>query len=95
LKARRNTPINALSTKFLSGNRKSAIQNPKWVVGIFAIFLTLVFGGAVANAQQPGKSSASVSWKEALLPVARVVLTAFRQELSKLGWIEGKNITIE
>ena len=24
-----------------------------------------------------------------------ILLTAFRQELSKLGWIEGKNITIE
>ena len=32
---------------------------------------------------------------QALLPVARCLLEAFRQELSKLGWIEGKNITIE
>ena len=32
---------------------------------------------------------------EALLPVCAVLLEAFRQELSKLGWIEGKNITIE
>ena len=87
--------MNAFPSKSFSDNRKSAIRNPKWVVGIFAIFLTLVFGGAMANAQQPRKSSASVSWKEALLPVARVVLTAFRQELSKVGWIEGKNITIE
>ena len=42
-----------------------------------------------------GKSSASVSWMQALLPVARSSVEAFRQELSKLGWIEGKNITIE
>ncbi len=32
---------------------------------------------------------------QALLPVARSSVEAFRQELSKLGWIEGKNITIE
>ena len=41
------------------------------------------------------KSSASVSWILALLPVCAVLVEAFRQELSKLGWIEGKNITIE
>ena len=32
---------------------------------------------------------------EALLLVCAVLVEAFRQELSKLGWIEGKNITIE
>ena len=32
---------------------------------------------------------------QALLPVCAVLVEAFRQELSKLGWIEGKNITIE
>ena len=31
----------------------------------------------------------------ALLPVCAVLVEAFRQELSKLGWIEGKNIAIE
>ena len=42
-----------------------------------------------------GKSSASVTSIQALLPVCAVLLDAFWQELSKLGWIEGKNITIE
>ena len=32
---------------------------------------------------------------EALPPACAVLVDAFRQELSKLGWIEGKNITIE
>ena len=31
----------------------------------------------------------------ALLPISRVRLDTFRQELSKLGWIEGKNVAIE
>ncbi len=42
-----------------------------------------------------GKSSASVSWMQALLPVARSSWRRSAQELRKLGWIEGKNITIE
>ena len=50
--------------------------------------------GAATRSRQ-GKFSVSDSWIEALLPVARFSLDAFRQELSKLGWIEGKNIAIE
>ena len=42
-------PVNSLS-----GNRKSKIENRKWV-GIFAIALTFVFGGVEARAQQPKK----------------------------------------
>jgi hypothetical protein len=49
--------IQTLRNRFLdfrSDNRKSKIQNLKWV-GLLAIALTLVFGGAVASAQQPRK----------------------------------------
>ena len=82
------------SSKHLSDNRKSAIQNPKWV-GLFAMVLTFVFGGVVAQAQQaagiprigillaPSASSYS-GWVE-----------AFRQRLRELGYVEGKNILIE
>jgi putative ABC transport system substrate-binding protein len=77
-----------------SDNRKSAIQNPKWL-GFFAIALTFAFGGALVGAQQTGKifrigildastpSSSAAQWQ------------AFREELTNLGWIEGKNITFE
>jgi putative ABC transport system substrate-binding protein len=45
-----------------------------------------------AQAQQPGK----IYRIGYLDPAAsNVLLAAFRQELSKLGWIEGKNFTIE
>ena len=90
--------MNAVSSKKMSGsvsdNRKSAIQNPKWL-GLSVIACVLVVVGAAAQAQQTGKifrigfldpstaSGSAVSWE------------AFRQELSKLGWIEGKNIAIE
>ena len=40
--------MNAFPSKSLSDNRKSAIQNRKWM-GIFAIVLTLVFGGVEAG----------------------------------------------
>ena len=81
-------------TWFRSDNLKSKIENLK-LVGIFAIALTFAFGGAVAQAQQTGKifrigflDSSNASGMAGLLG-------AFQQELNKLGWIEGKNITIE
>jgi putative tryptophan/tyrosine transport system substrate-binding protein len=86
--------MNALSSKSLSDNRKSAIQNPKWV-GIFAIALTFAFGGAVVEAQQTGKVVRIGVLDGRTASGGAVLWDAFRQELSKLGWIEGKNITIE
>jgi putative tryptophan/tyrosine transport system substrate-binding protein len=86
--------MNVFSSKLSSDNRKSAIQNPKWV-GIFAIIITLVFGGAAATAQQPGKIF-RIGYLDPSTASSSAELTdAFRQELRKLGWIEGKNITIE
>jgi putative ABC transport system substrate-binding protein len=86
--------MNAFPSKSLSDNRKSAIQNPKWV-GIFAIALTFAFGGAVAQAQQVGKVPRIGFLDSSTASGSAVLVEAFRQELSKLGWIEGKNIAIE
>jgi hypothetical protein len=48
-----------------------------------------------ASAQQPGKIS-RIGFLDSSNASGSAVLTeAFRQELSKLGWIEGKNITVE
>ena len=77
-----------------SDNLKSKIENPKWV-GLLAISLTFAFGGAVVDAQQTGKVF-RIGFLDASTAFGSAVLVeAFRQELSKLGWIEGKNITIE
>jgi len=89
-----NKFMNVFSSKLSSENRKSAIQNPKWV-GIFAIVLTLVFGDAAATAQQPTKVPRIGFLDPSTASGMAVLLDAFRQELRKLGWIEGKNINIE
>ena len=83
-----------LFLNYCSDNRKSKIENLKWV-GIFTIALTLAVGGVVAQAQQPGKIFRIGLLDNSTASSSAVLVDAFRQELSKLGWIEGKNVTIE
>ena len=77
-----------------SGNRKSKIQNRKWA-GIITIALTSALCGARIEAQQTGKISRIGFLDPSTASGMAVLVAAFRQEMSKLGWIEGKNITIE
>jgi putative ABC transport system substrate-binding protein len=56
------------------------------------LFLALSFP---ADAQQAGKIFCIGILDPSNASSSAVFLDAFRQELSKLGWIEGKNITIE
>ena len=77
-----------------SVNRKSKIQNPKWL-RVVAIILTFAIGGAVATAQQPAKIH-RIGYLDAVsLSVNAARVEAFRQGLRKLGYGEGKNIFIE
>jgi putative tryptophan/tyrosine transport system substrate-binding protein len=48
-----------------------------------------------AEAQQTGKVSRIGYLDDSTASNIAVRLEAFRQELSKLGWIEGKNVAIE
>jgi ABC-type uncharacterized transport system substrate-binding protein len=82
------------SPSFRSDNRKSKIQNRKWL-GLSVIAFVLVVTGAVATAQQTGKIFRIGYLESGTASGSAVLLEAFRQDLSKLGWIEGKNITIE
>jgi putative ABC transport system substrate-binding protein len=85
-----------------SDNRKSktctelsrSIQNRKWT-GLFAIVVALMVCGARAEAQQAGKIFRIGFLDGGTASGMAGHLKAFLQELSKLGWIEGKNITIE
>jgi putative tryptophan/tyrosine transport system substrate-binding protein len=88
---------NILVRRFLdsfSDNLKSKIENLKWA-GLFAIVVALTGWGRMADAQQAGKIFRIGFLDESTASGSAVLLDAFRQELSKLGWIEGKNIAIE
>jgi putative tryptophan/tyrosine transport system substrate-binding protein len=87
--------MNAFPSKSLSDNRKSAIQNPKWL-GLSVIAFVLVVVGGVAQAQQPTKlprigyvsGTGNTNTPGPLVEV-------FRQGLRDLGYIEDKSITVE
>ena len=77
-----------------TNNLKSKIQNPKFV-GLFAIVLTLTFGGVKAEAQQL-KKVPRIGFLSGSPPSSIKDRTeAFRQGLRDLGYVEGKNIVIE
>jgi putative ABC transport system substrate-binding protein len=77
-----------------SDNWKSKIENLKWV-GLFAIVVALTVCGARADAQ-PAEKIFRIGYLDSSSASGSAVLVkAFLQELSKLGWIEGKNIAIE
>src|SRR5262245_17493559 len=56
---------------------------------------TLLSTGSIAQAQQPRKVARIGFLDNSTASGIAVLLEAFRQEMSKLGWIEGKNITFE
>jgi putative tryptophan/tyrosine transport system substrate-binding protein len=60
-----------------------------------ALCVLLLALGLSAEAQQTGKVPRIGFLESSTASGIAVLLEAFRQELSKLGWIEGKNITIE
>src|SRR5512146_3572506 len=76
-----------------SGRRnRTSMKKKITFLPLCAMFFALC--GSV-NAQQQGKI-VRIGYLDASTASASAVLVdAFRQELSRLGWIEGKNITIE
>jgi hypothetical protein len=89
--------IKTLLNRFLvsrSDDRQSKIANRK-LVGIATLVIAFVMCGAVAMAQQTGKIFRIGYLDAGTASGSALLLEAFRQEMSKLGWIEGKNIIIE
>jgi len=77
-----------------SDNRKSKIENQKWL-GLSVIAVVLVVAGAVAQAQQPTKVP-RIGYLSSTSPSAGSSrIAAFGQGLRELGYIEGKNLVIE
>ena len=62
------------------------------VYALPALVLTIIH---LVQAQQPGKVFRIGILDPSTASGSAVLWEAFRQELSKLGWIEGKNVTIE
>src|SRR5947199_8825437 len=77
-----------------SDNRKSKIQNRKWA-GLSTIVVALTVCGARADAQQAGKIFRIGYLNESTASGNAVLMDAFRQDLSKLGWIVGRTISFE
>src|SRR3990172_2920062 len=67
----------------------------KKIFNLLAIIATLVGYGAISDAQQAGKIFRIGFLDTSTASGIAVLVDAFRQELSKLGWIEGKNFPIE
>ena len=59
------------------------------------VAMSVLFFGVAAAAQQTGKILRIGSLDPSTASGIAVLVDAFRQELSKLGWIEGKNMAIE
>ena len=90
---RRRTIQNHRSLLLTIENPKSKIQN--LVAGLFVIVVALTMCGARAEAQQTGKVTRIGFLDGSTASGSAVLVDAFRQEMIKLGWIEGKNIAIE
>ena len=62
---------------------------------IWLLATVIVISGPIANAQQAGKIFRIGFLDNSTASGMAVLVDAFRQELSNLGWSEGKNIAIE
>jgi putative ABC transport system substrate-binding protein len=78
-----------------SGKWREEEKNMKKKFTVFTLSAMLFALCGPANAQQTGKVPRIGFLDNSTASGSAVLLEPFRQELSKLGWIEGKNLTIE
>jgi putative tryptophan/tyrosine transport system substrate-binding protein len=81
-----------------SQNPQSEIRNPQFLGLICAMVFalcSLLLAPCSAEAQQTGKVFRIGYLDASTASGSAVLLDAFRQELSKLGWADGRNISIE
>jgi putative ABC transport system substrate-binding protein len=78
------------------GKKQQALSNRKKLkLGSFALCVPLLALCVPAQAQRPGKIFRVGFLDSSTASGIAVLSEAFREELRKLGWTEGKNITIE
>jgi putative tryptophan/tyrosine transport system substrate-binding protein len=83
-------------TKSLSnGSTLLTAKDMKKKIAVLTLCAMLFALCGVANAQQTGKIFRIGFLDNSTASGMAVLVEAFRQEMSKLGWIEGKNIAIE
>jgi putative tryptophan/tyrosine transport system substrate-binding protein len=78
--------------RLISGKSQSAIRISKLLFSLGALLFAL---SVSAQAQQAGNVPRIGFLDQSTASGSAVLAEAFRQELSKLGWIEGKNIAFE
>jgi ABC-type uncharacterized transport system substrate-binding protein len=78
-----------------SGKWRDAEKDMKRKITVLTLCALLVALSVSAQAQQTGKIFRIGFIDSSTASGIAVLVDAFRQELGKLGWIEGKNITIE
>ena len=83
----------ALSVLKTPSRTRCELRKVGWL-SILVAAAVLTFA-VITEAQQPGKIFRIGYLDNSTASGSAVLVEAFRQELSKLGWIEGKNITIE
>jgi putative ABC transport system substrate-binding protein len=74
---------------------ESEKKNMKKRITLWLLATLFLANVSLADAQQTGKIFRIGYLDAGTASGSAVLLEAFRQEMSKLGWIEGKNITIE
>ena len=87
--------VKMIECSVVSKNIRRQIHDEAHSVSGCCQLLILIFAFAAAHAQQTGKVSRIGFLDTSTASGSAVLVEAFRQELSKLGWIEGKNFTIE
>ena len=70
-------------------------KNMKKRITLWLLATLFLANVSLADAQQTGKVPRIGFLDNSTASSIAVLVEAFRQEMSKLGWIEGKNITIE
>ena len=78
-----------------SDQQKRRRQIHDEIHSLWLLAIVLLITAPVADAQQAGKIFRIGFLDNSTASGSAVLVEAFRQELSKLGWIEGKNFTIE